>query len=307
VDEVQRVPALLNEVHHLIEEKKLKFVLSGSSARQLRKVGTNLLAGRASQRFLFPFLPEELGKDFDLERALRYGTLPIVWASEDAEDVLQAYTQTYLKEEIQAEALVRNLQGFVRFLPLAAIFHGQILNASNIARDAGVARTTVSGYIDILEDTLLAYRLPAFEAKLRVKERKHPKFYFIDPGLVRALQKKSGAPTVEERGVLFEGFVAGCLRALGAYKKVFDEMSFWASGESQVEVDFLLRRGSEYWAIEAKAAKNFHPSMAKPLAAIASLKGLKRRIIVYGGREKLLLNDGVEVLPIADLLHALSS
>jgi predicted AAA+ superfamily ATPase len=306
IDEVQRVPALLNEVHSLIEEKKLKFVLSGSSARQLRKSGTNLLAGRASQRFFFPFLPEELGPDFELDRALRFGTLPIVWTAEDPKDVLRAYTQTYLREEIQAEALVRNLQGFVRFLPIASAFHGQLLNASNIAREAGVARTTVGGYAEILEDTLLAFRLPAYEAKLRVKERKHPKFYFIDPGLVRALQKRFDPPTGSELGPLFEGFVASCLRALGLYRDAFDEIFYWASAESQVEVDFILKRGSELWAIEAKASSRFHPSMTKGLAAMKGLKGLKRRIVVYGGRDRLLLDDGVEVMSVTELLAEVS-
>ena len=306
IDEVQKNPALLNEVHRLIEEKKLKFVLSGSSARQLKKSGTNLLAGRASQRFLFPFVPEELGDDFNLEQALRYGTLPIVWAAEDKKDVLQSYSQIYLKEEIQAEALVRNLQGFVRFLPIAAVCHGQSLNTSSIARDAGVARTTVNGYLDIMEDTLMAFRIPAYEAKLRVKERKHPKFYLVDAGIVRALRRKFDVPDSEEKGALFEGFVATCLRAVNAYYEVFDEIFYWASTESNVEVDFILKRGSEFWAIEVKSAKRFHPTMTSSLSALAGWKGLTRRILVYGGSHRLKLPEKIEAMSVTDFFKVVS-
>jgi predicted AAA+ superfamily ATPase len=143
VDEVQRLPALLNEVHRHIEDRRLRFVLCGSSARKLKTAGTNLLAGRAVRRSLHPFLPEELGKDFDLDEALRYGTLPVIWTAPDRGEALTAYAQLYLKEEIQAEALVRNLPGFARFLPVAALFHGEVINVSGISRDAGAARTTV--------------------------------------------------------------------------------------------------------------------------------------------------------------------
>ena len=160
VDEVQRLPALLNEVHRLIETRRLRFALLGSSARKLKVAGTNLLAGRALTRTMFPLTAAELGADFDLERILRFGSVPLVWASEVPREVLAAYAQLYLREEIRAEALVRNLPGFVRFLPVAALFNGEVVNVAGIARDAGVARTTVQGYLDILEDTLLAYRLP---------------------------------------------------------------------------------------------------------------------------------------------------
>jgi predicted AAA+ superfamily ATPase len=135
-----------------------------------------------------------------LDEALRFGLLPIVWDSTAKDETLAAYAQLYLKEEIQAEALVRNLPGFARFLPIAAVFHGQIINVTSIARDAGVARTTVTGYLDILEETLLCFRLPAYEAKLRVRERKTPKWYWCDPGMVRAMKRSSGAVTQEERG-----------------------------------------------------------------------------------------------------------
>jgi len=178
IDEVQRLPSLLNEVHRFIEEKHLRFVLCGSSARKLKRGDVNLLAGRALHRSMHPFVPEELGVHFDLEEILRFGLLPIVWDSTAKEETLAAYAQLYLKEEIQAEALVRNLPGFARFMPIAALFHGQTINVTNIGREAGVARTTVAGYLDILEETLLCFRVPAYEAKLRVRERKLPKWYW---------------------------------------------------------------------------------------------------------------------------------
>jgi uncharacterized protein len=172
----------------------------------------NLLAGRALHRSMHPFLPEELDVRFDLEHALQYGLLPVVCDSDAKAETLAAYAQFYLKEEIQAEALVRNLPGFARFLPVAALFHGQTINVSTIARDTGVARTTVSGYLDILEETLLCFRLPAYEARLRVRERKHPKWYWCDSGIVRAMKRSFGPVVPEERGPLFEGLVAQMIR-----------------------------------------------------------------------------------------------
>ena len=162
-DEVQRLPALLNEVHRFIETRRLRFALLGSSARKLKAAGVNLLAGRALKKMMFPLTAAELGGAFDLDRVLRYGSVPLVWTSDAPREVLEAYAQLYLREEIRAEALVRNLPGFVRFLPVAALFNGQVINIAGIARDAGVARTTVQGYLDILEDTLIVCRLPTYE------------------------------------------------------------------------------------------------------------------------------------------------
>ena len=154
IDEVQRIPSLLNEVHRFIEKADLRFALLGSSARKLKTAGTNLLAGRALRKTMYSLTPEELGADFHLEEVLQFGSLPIVWQAEAKKETLQSYVQLYLREEIRAESLVRNLPGFVRFLPIAGIFHGQTLNVTAVARDAGVARTTVIGYLDVLEDSL---------------------------------------------------------------------------------------------------------------------------------------------------------
>lgn len=301
VDEVQRLPHLLNEVHRFIEERRLRFVLCGSSARKLKQQGTNLLAGRAVRRSLHPFVPEELGTAFDLDAALTVGTLPVIWQAPSRRDALVAYVQLYLREEIQAEALVRNLPGFARFLPVAAIFHGQTLNVAALARDAEVSRSTVAGYLEVLEDTLLAFRLPAFEGRMRVRERRHPKLYWIDAGLVRALKRQLGAISVEEQGPLVEGWVGNLLRIENDYRELFDEWHYWAPAEAaRTEVDFLLSRGRERLAIEAKAGTRVRGDDLRGLRAIEGLERLARRILVYRGARRLTTSDGIEVWPVSD-------
>jgi predicted AAA+ superfamily ATPase len=308
VDEVQRLPNLLNEVHRFIEEKRLNFVLCGSSARKLKRAGVNLLAGRALRRSMHPFVPEELGGQFDLEEVMRYGSLPIVWDSTAKQETLSAYAQLFLKEEIQAEALVRNLPGFARFLPVAALFHGRNINVTNIAREAGVARTTVTGYLDILEETLLCFRLPAYEAKLRVRERKLPKWYWCDPGIVRAMKRVTGTMVPEEKGALFEGMVAQLLRAYKDYRSMFDDMYYWApSGRSRMEVDFVLVRGSELIAVEAKSGHAFTDAWCRGLRAVESLKGLRRRIVIYPRGAPMKTRDGIDVLPFKQFADELAA
>ena len=256
---------------------------------------------------MHPFVPEELGSRFDLEDALRFGLLPIVWDSAERGETLTAYTQLYLKEEIQAEALVRNLPGFARFLPLAALFNGQVINTTNIAREAGVARTTVAGFLEILEETLLCFRLPAYEARLRVRERKLPKWYWCDPGLVRAMKRLSGSLAPEEQGALFEGLTAQLLRAYRDYNGLFEEMFYWAPLlKSDVEVDFLLTRGKELIAVEAKSGPTFMDNWCKGLRAVARLEGLRRRIIVYSGKTVLRTEDGIEVFPFLHFANLLA-
>ena len=306
VDEVQRLPVLLNEVHRFIESRGLRFVLLGSSARKLKQAGTNLLAGRALRRIMHPLLPQELGADFDLAEALRFGTLPVIRQSSSMTESLDAYVQLYLKQEIQAEALVRNLPGFARFLPVAALFHGQVLSVAGLARDAGVARTTVSAYLDILEDTYLAWLLPAYEAGLRVKERKHPKLYWTDPGVMRAVKRELHPPGAMERGALLEGWVGGLLKAYGepgcGFGLQHDGMFYWAPAGGGTEVDFLVRRGKEFTAVEVKAAESLDSRDFKGLRAIAGLKGLRRRLVVFMGERPLRTEDDIEALPVRDFL-----
>jgi predicted AAA+ superfamily ATPase len=306
VDEVQRLPGLLNEVHRFIEERALRFVLLGSSARKLKTSGTNLLAGRALWKVMFPLLPEELGDEFDLDSVLRFGSIPLIWKARSRRQTLESYVRLYLREEVKAEALVRNLPGFVRFLPVAGLFHGQVINVSGIARDAGTARTTVSGYLEILEDTLLTSRLAAFEPRLRVRERKHPKLYWLDPGLVRSVKRQLGPLAAEERGSLFEGWVFTLLRAYAEERELYEEIFYWAPVQARgLEVDFLLRRGREALALEVKSANRFSRSWISGLKAIGELPEVVRRIVVYTGREELETPEGIEVWPVDTFLRHL--
>ena len=307
LDEVQRIPSLLNEVHRLIEERGVRFALLGSSARKLKTAGTNLLAGRALRNAMHPLTSAELGDDFNLDDALRYGTIPLVWTAPDRREALQSYTQLYLREEIRAEAAVRNLSGFVRFLPVAAVMHAQTVNAASIARDAGIARTTVNGYLEILDDTLLAVQLPAFEARLRVRERRRPKLYWADPGLVRAVKRQLGPVAAEERGALLEGWVLGLLRAHNEHQRIYDDIGYWAAAESAAEVDFILTRDREHLAIEVKASERYNTAILKGLRAVAGLDGLARRILAYRGRRAFRTEDGIDVWPLDSLHQALQA
>ncbi len=307
LDEVQRVPALLNEVHRAIEKDRRRFALLGSSARRLKTSATNLLAGRATVRTMFPLVPAELGSDFDLERVLRFGSIPLVWRSDDPRATLDAYVNLYLREEIRAEALVRNLSAFLRFLPVAALFHGQVINIAGLARDSATARKTVEGYIGILEDTLMATLLPAFEPHLRVRERRHPKLYWVDPGIVRAAKRDLGPVGAEERGALLEGWIYTVLRAHNEVSGLFDEITYWAPAQArQTEVDFVLRSGRDHLALEVKAQSRFSTRQLAGLRAIADLPRLTRRVLVYLGDRSLKTEEGIEVWPLGRFLRALT-
>ncbi len=306
LDEVQRLPSLLNEVHRFIEERRTRFVLCGSSARKLKRADVNLLAGRALKRTMHPFIPSELAEQFDFDQALRFGLLPIVWDSSEPAETLAAYTQLYLREEIQAEAVVRNLPGFSRFLPIAALYHAQAVNVTNMAREAGIARTTAIGYLGILEDTLLCFQVPGLEARLRIREKKHPKWYWCDPGLVRAMKRSSGPVLSEEKGALFEGLVAQLLRAYRDYAGICDEISYWSAGGRETEVDFVLARGTQRIAIDVKSGRQFHEPWCRGLRAIAPLDGLVRRLIVYPEGPPMRTEDGIEVTSFARFAELLA-
>lgn len=307
LDEVQRVPALLNEVHRAIETSRRRFVLVGSSARRLKTATTNLLAGRAVMRTMHPLTPAELGADFDLERVLCFGSIPVIWQAEEPQAALNAYVQLYVKEEIRAEALLRNLPGFLRFLPVAGLFHGQVINIAGLARDAATARSTVEGYLNILQDTLLATLLSAFEPRLRVRERQHPKLYWVDPGLARATKRQLGPVGAEERGALFEGWILSVLRAHNEQSELFEEIAYWAPAQArQTEVDFLLRRGRDFLALEVKSNRRFSPTLLSGLRAIGALDNLLRRILIYLGDQRLRTEEGIEVWPLNVFLEAIA-
>lgn len=257
IDEVQKLPSLLDEVHDLIETTDIRFTLTGSSARKLKRSGGNLLAGRASVLSCFPLIWREIGSRFVLERALRFGQLPPLWSGEhahgDAEAFFQAYTTTYMKEEILQEGLIRRLVPFARFLDVAAENDAQIVNFSTVARDCGVSVKTVQQYYEILEDTFLSSRLESWQKSTRKRLVAAPKYYFFDAGVTNALTNRLSAQlSSEEKGRRFEAWLYNQMRAVIAYQKLPLQVFFWRTYSGQ-EVDFVLvRHGVPIAAIEAK-------------------------------------------------------
>ncbi len=246
IDEVQRLPELLNEVQALMQGSTCQFILTGSSTRKLKRGGANLLAGRARQRFLFPLIFAELGDRFSLEDCLHYGTLPPVWncdKNKDKEDLLQTYVDVYLREEIQSEGLARNLGGFSRFLDLACSQFGDLLNASAVARDCQVSVKTVQGYYDILEDTLIGFRLMPWRKSLRKQLSAHSKFYFFDCGVTNAINRQLQAGlNPAQKGRLFEQWVLLEVYRQTRYLQSECRMFYWRTNHG-AEVDLLIERG----------------------------------------------------------------
>lgn len=276
IDEVQRIPDLLNEVHRLIEKKQIRFLLTGSSARKLKYNQANLLAGRARQAELFPLCFPEI-TDFDLERYLHVGGLPMVYLSDEPRDDLNAYVNTYLKEEIQAEALVRKLPAFTRFLSLSAISSGQILNFANIANDAAIPASTVREYYGILEDTFIGFLVPAWQKTLKRKPLSTAKFYYFDIGVKNNLAKISHIPPKSNTyGQAFEHFIALELRAYISYRRNFASLHYWQAKNGQ-EVDFIL---NDDIAIEVKTTTQTHDKHLKGLKVLAEENICKRFILV---------------------------
>ncbi len=240
IDEVQKVPSLLSIVHALIEEKQgWFFILTVSSSRKLKRVGGDLLADRALLRHLHPFMAAELGEFFSLKRALQEGMLPIVLDAPVPSDLLRTYVGMYLKDEIQAEGLVRSLESFSRFLEIISFSHATILNITNVARECEIKRKTVEGYIEILEELLLAFKLPVFAKRAQRALSTHPKIYLFDTGVFRALRPRGPLDRVEEiEGVALEGLVAQHLRAWNDYSTEKHDLAFWRT-RSGLEVDFV--------------------------------------------------------------------
>ncbi len=306
VDEIQKVPALLNEVHRIIEEKKIRFILSGSSARKLRESGVNLLAGRAYTYNLFPLVSKEVGFELDLEKQITFGMLPGSFLSANPKKYLQAYAETYLKDEIREEALTRNFGNFARFLEIAARQNGQLANTTAIARDAEVARQTAQGYFDILIDTLIGFWLEPWKLKRSTKQVSHPKFYFFDSGVVRALSGRLPYPTTpEESGPLFECFIINEIRAYLHYKELDYPLHFWRS-QGGVEVDILLETSMGYVAIELKNGARWEKKFNRGLHRLSEELGPSKVSCfgVFMGERQLLI-DNVTVYPAIDFLKRL--
>ncbi len=300
VDEVQKLPRLLDEVHGLIADHgtRYRFALSGSSARKLRRMEVNLLAGRVINRTFFPLTLVELGRAVAVDDLLSTGLLPGLRANPThAIDVLEAYVANYLREEIKQEALVKDIDSFARFLEVAALMNGQVVNVAGIARDAGVARPTVQRYFETLVGTLVGSWLPAWKPRRKVKEVAHPKFYFFDPGVVRALLGRLREPLEgAERGHLLETLVFHELRARVAYSGSGGDLSYWGT-PSKSELDFVWTRGSAAVGIEVKSSKEWRREYGRVLAELLAEGVIQRGFGVYLGREPL--KEGkIEVLPL---------
>ncbi len=305
IDEVQKVPALLSVVHALIEEKRgWRFVMTGSSARKLKRAGVDLLAGRALMKTLHPFMAAELEKGFKLEEALKSGLLPLVLNAEHPDDILKAYAALYLKEEVQMEGLVRNVGNFSRFLEAISFSHGSVLNISNVARDCEVQRKVVEGYVEILEDLLLSFRIPAFSKRAKRAIVTHPKFYYFDAGVFRSLRPQGPLDRPQETdGQCLEGLLAQHLRAWAAYRGDKSKLFFWRT-HSGSEVDFVVYGEDGFWAIEVKNTGKVKDEDLKPLRVFLEEYPEARAIFLYRGKERLKRN-GILCMPCEDFLRDL--
>jgi len=307
VDEVQRVPKLLDEVHFLMEERGYKrFALTGSSARKVKRGGANLLAGRAVLRKLYPLTSAETGFSIPATQILRYGSMPMsVTAVDDTarEDFLRAYVTTYLSEEIKAEGLARDLGAFSRFLDVAALAAGRVINVAGLARDAGVARETARGYFDILADTLLGDWLPAYRPRAKVKEIAQPKFYWFDAGVLHAAAGGFDQPLPADwSGVLLEHLVLHEIRSYMHYAGVRGSLGYWGT-PSGSEVDFVWWHGRRMVAIEVKSGRAYRREFRNGIKAL--LAGVTATsYIVYRGDAELDV-EGTRVLPLETFLRRL--
>lgn len=305
INGIQKVPSILSVIHALIEKHLgIKFVLTGSSARKLRRAGADLLAGRALTRYLHPFMAAELGDQFSLEKALQIGMLPVLLGAQDPQSALQAYVGMYLKEEVQAEGLVRSLESFSRFLEIVSFSHTSVLNITNISRECEVNRKTVEGYIEILEELLLAYKLPIFSKRAQRALSNHPKFYLFDAGVFRALRPTGPLDRVEEiEGAALEGLVVQHLKAWNDYSDEQHDLAFWRT-RSGLEVDVVVYGPKEFCAIEIKNSKKVHSHDTKPLQEFIHDYPMAKGILLYRGTERLSRN-GILCLPCDEFLRNL--
>ncbi len=305
IDEIQKAPQLLEVVHSLIEEKRgIQFIMTGSSARKLRRGGVNLLAGRALMRHMHPFMAAELKNLFDLDKALQIGTIPLIINSTNPMATLQAYVDLYIREEVQMEGLTRNIGNFTRFLEAISFSHGSVLNISNVARECQVERKVVEGYIVILEDLLIAFRIPVFSRRAKRALVVHPKFYFFDAGIYNILRPSGPLDRPEEKsGAALEGFVAQHLRAWIDYFHPDCELFYWRTSAG-TEVDFIVYGKEIFYAIEVKNSSIIHPQDLRPLKSFGEDYPEAKRFLLYRGTDKLL-RDGISIEPVTEFLLGL--
>ncbi len=301
IDEIQKIPALLDEVHWLMSNKNIRFILSGSSARKLRRSGVNLLGGRAIRKHLYPFVSAEI-PEFDIVKACNNGMLPRHYLIDDAKKRLNAYVGDYLQQEIKAEALTRNLNTFSRFMEIAALSNGEIINYNNIASECGVSAPTVKEYFSILEETLIGYTVPAFTRIVKRRVIQSPKFYYFDVGISNFLLKrdllKPGSP---EFGHAFEHLIIQELIAYLNYSDSKHSLSYWRTTTGH-EVDAII--GNAHIAIEIKSTEEVHSHHTRGLKAFSQEFPDCRLIIVSMDKYPRQMN-GIDILPALEFLKVL--
>ena len=306
IDEVQKVPAILDVVHKLVEgDRPLRFILTGSSARKLRRGAANLLAGRLTELHMHPFMAAELGEAFDLQRALEVGLVPLIWSALEPKNTLRAYASLYLQQEVQAEALVRNVSAFARFLEAISFSHGSLLNLAEVARECQVGRKTVEGYLEILEDLLLSFRLPVFTRRARRHLVAHDKFFYFDAGVYRSIRPKGPLDSPEEiEGMALEGLIAQHLRAWASYRNVPTELSYWRT-KSGSEVDFVVYGDDVFVAIEVKRSRNVHHTDLRALKAFKEDYPEAQVCLLYMGQDEIKIGD-ISCIPCDSFLKKLN-
>lgn len=304
IDEIQKIPKLLDEVHRLIETKKIKFVLTGSSARKLKKAGINLLAGRAYTYFMYPLLAQELRIDFNLQNYLQRGGLPKAITNPEYEKFLESYVRTYLKEEVQQEGLTRNLGAFARFLEVASFSQAQILNISKVARETAIERKVVENYFQILEDLLLAQKISVFAKRAKRKLVAHNKFYFFDTGVYRTLRPKGPLDSPEEiEGTALETLFFQHLVALNEYLHLGYSLHYWRTAQDH-EVDFVLYGKLGLLAFEVKRSRRFDDQDLRHLILFLKDYPMAKAYFLYGGDDEFHIQN-VTVLPFKTALKQL--
>ena len=297
VDEVQKLPSLLDEVHRLIENRRFRFILTGSSTRKIKRSGGNLLAGRARTLTMHPFTAAELGPKFNLQHAIRYGMLPTVWVGDDPVEYLKSYVGTYLRQEVQQEALVRNVASFSRFLETASFSQGSVLNMQAVAADCGIHRKTVESHFDLIEDLLLAVRLPPFHRRAKRKLTTHPKFYFFDAGVYRAMRPRGPLDSTEDiDGAAIETLVLQSLRAENANRALGYDLHFWRTFDGK-EVDFVLYGERGLHAIEVKRTARFREDDITALRLFCADYPQARGLLLYGGHQRYRFRN-IDVVPL---------
>lgn len=302
IDEIQKVPELLSVVHYLIEQKKgYQFILTGSSARKLKRSGVDLLAGRALLKMMNPFTASELGPLFSLELALKIGMLPIAWDNPNPQAVLKTYTALYLKEEIQAEGAVRNIGDFARFLEIISFSHGASLNLNNIARECSISRSTISNYLQITEDMLLGSTLKIFSRRAKRELASHPKFYLFDAGVFLSLRPRGPLDKIEEiHGAALEGLVWQHLKAWIDEQDERYDLTFWRT-RSGAEVDFIIYGENGFWAFEVKNSAAISQRDFSGLKSFSDDYPEASLFFLYRGTRKLM-QDNILCIPVEEFL-----